>query len=373
MAYSAFMSYSHAADGKLAPALHSALHAFARPWYRLRALHIFRDQTNLPVTPRLWSGIKAALDESSYFILLASLQAAASIWVRQEIEYWLRARPPDRILIALTDGTLEWDRSAGAFSADRTTALPEPLLRAFAEEPLYLDLRWARADADLSLREPKFRDAVAELAATLHGRSKDELVGEDVRQHRRTQIVAWSAIAALTVLTLSSAIAAYLAVQQRDIAIQQSRVALARQLAAQSNAIRAQFPDQLPLAVLLAVESAGLHRSFEGNQALRAGLALLPKTTHSYPYENHGGGERIRALAFSPDGNFLAAARDDGTAELLDLRQPKARTPLSPAEKPATVVQLTAAAGRRSVRGPDGDDFPRLQSGRPAPRDGQQR
>ena len=35
-AYTAFISYSHAADGKLAPALQLALHRFARPWYRLR-------------------------------------------------------------------------------------------------------------------------------------------------------------------------------------------------------------------------------------------------------------------------------------------------------------------------------------------------
>ena len=51
MVYNAFISYSHAADGTLAPALQSALHRFAKPWYKLRALHIFRDQTNLAVNP----------------------------------------------------------------------------------------------------------------------------------------------------------------------------------------------------------------------------------------------------------------------------------------------------------------------------------
>jgi hypothetical protein len=33
--YKAFISYSHAADGKLAPALQTALHNFTKPWYRL--------------------------------------------------------------------------------------------------------------------------------------------------------------------------------------------------------------------------------------------------------------------------------------------------------------------------------------------------
>ena len=51
MTYKGFVSYSHAADGQLAPVLQSALHRFAKPWYRLRALHVFRDETNLSVNP----------------------------------------------------------------------------------------------------------------------------------------------------------------------------------------------------------------------------------------------------------------------------------------------------------------------------------
>lgn len=31
-AYDAFISYSHALDGRLAPALQSALHRFTKPW-----------------------------------------------------------------------------------------------------------------------------------------------------------------------------------------------------------------------------------------------------------------------------------------------------------------------------------------------------
>lgn len=68
--YNAFISYNHIADGTLAAALQSALRTFAKPWYKLRALHIFRDQTNLAVNPALWSSIRAALDQSSFFILL---------------------------------------------------------------------------------------------------------------------------------------------------------------------------------------------------------------------------------------------------------------------------------------------------------------
>ena len=47
MLYDAFLSYSHAADGKLAPSLQSGLQQFAKPWNRLRAIRVFRDKTGV--------------------------------------------------------------------------------------------------------------------------------------------------------------------------------------------------------------------------------------------------------------------------------------------------------------------------------------
>lgn len=88
MIYKAFISYSHAADGKLAPAIQSALQSFAKPWYRLRTFRVFRDKTTLAMTPQLWPSIQAALDESEFFLLLASVESRRSIWVEREIEYW---------------------------------------------------------------------------------------------------------------------------------------------------------------------------------------------------------------------------------------------------------------------------------------------
>ena len=84
MIYKAFISYSHAADGRLAPALQTALHRFAKPWYRLRAVRVFRDKTPLAATPALWPSIEKALAQSDYVILLASPEAAASEWVQRE-------------------------------------------------------------------------------------------------------------------------------------------------------------------------------------------------------------------------------------------------------------------------------------------------
>jgi hypothetical protein len=83
--YNAFISYSHAADGKLAPAVQSALHQLAKPWYNMRALRVFRDKISLSANPDLWNAMEKALSVSEWFLLMASPTAAQSPWVRREI------------------------------------------------------------------------------------------------------------------------------------------------------------------------------------------------------------------------------------------------------------------------------------------------
>jgi len=65
LGYDAFISYSHALDGALAPALQTGLERFAKPWYRSRALRVFRDTASLSANPDLWSSIEKALDASA--------------------------------------------------------------------------------------------------------------------------------------------------------------------------------------------------------------------------------------------------------------------------------------------------------------------
>ena len=215
MSFDGFISYSHAADGRLAPAVQHGLHHLAKPWHRRRALWIFRDQTGLSVTPALWSSIQRALDGSEWFVLLASPEAARSPWVNREIEHWIATKPAGRILPVVTDGKWQWDTARGDLTAD-STAVPDALRGAFAEEPLYLDLRWARDERLLSLQHAPFREAIAQLAAPMHGVSKDELEGEDVRQHRRAHRLRRVAVAALAVLTVLASMAGLLAQHNAD-------------------------------------------------------------------------------------------------------------------------------------------------------------
>jgi len=215
MPFDGFISYSHAADGRLAPAVQRGLHRLAKPWHRRRALWIFRDQTGLAVTPTLWGSIQEAMDGSKHFVLLASEEAARSPWVNREIEHWVATKSPSLILPVVTDGEWRWDPDALDFTAD-STAVPAALRGVFTEEPLYLDLRWARKDVHLSLRHTRFRDAIAQLAAPMHGVSKDELEGEDVRYHRRARRLSAVAAAMLVLLTLAASLSGVLATRNAD-------------------------------------------------------------------------------------------------------------------------------------------------------------
>ena len=216
MSYDAFISYSHSADDRIAPALQRGLHRFAKPLWQRRAVHVFRDETNLTVDPDLFGKITDTLDQASHFILLASPAAAQSKWVAREVAHWLDHRDAERLLIVVTDGDVEWDDAAADFDWTRTTALPEVLRGAFEREPLFLDLRWTReaqwADGEQDFsRDPRFLDCVARLSARLRGMSLDEISGEDVRQHRRTRRIAAAAVALIVAGAAAAGVGAWFA------------------------------------------------------------------------------------------------------------------------------------------------------------------
>src|SRR5262249_21786067 len=82
-------------------------------------------------------------------------------------------------------------------------------------------------------------------------------------------------------------------------------------LAAQSELVRSQRADLLPLSVLLAVESLQRFPSEEAERALRGGLALLPRPVARMTHERE-----VRDIAFGPDGKYVATACADKFARV---------------------------------------------------------
>jgi WD40 repeat protein len=210
--YKAFISYSRAADSMLAPEIKSALQKFAKPWYKLRAIHVFCDQTNLTANPDLWASIEKHLGDSEYFIYLASPQAAQSKWVKKEIQYFHSRGRADKIIIVLTDGKLAWNDDAADFDWPGTDALPDFKEALFKHEPTWLDMVWIRKE-QLSFRDPRFLDAAANLSSTLRNIDKDILIGKDVEEHKKAKRFRMLSVSGLIFLAIFLLAAAFLAVR----------------------------------------------------------------------------------------------------------------------------------------------------------------
>lgn len=308
--YKAFISYSHAADSKLAPVIQSAVQNFAKPWYKVRSYKVFRDETNLSVSPALWTSILNALAASEYFILFASPEAANSKWVRKEVDFWVLNRQIEKLLIVQTAGEIFWDEAESDFDWSSTTALPENLRKKFSVEPLYLDLRWVKGvDEQLSLRHSGFRQAVLKLVATLSGRDMSELDSKEVRQYKKNRRVAWLASIMLLVLTLLAVSAAYLFLQQKKEAEHQARIANSQRLAAQSQAL---LPTQLDLSMLLGVEAFKTEDTFESRNSILEALSAQPLLSAFLAGRN----KIVSGPHFSPDGRRLIVVNDDGSISI---------------------------------------------------------
>ena len=227
--YDAFISYSHKHDAMLGPALQANLERFAKPWYRMRALRIFRDTANLAANPALWQSIEDALRSSEWFLLLASADAAESEWVDREVQWWLTHRSPDRLLVVGSGSGLAWDKQKQDWTAD--APVPPALSGAFTSEPLWVDL----SDIQLDSRKPIIpADRVAAVAAPIRGVEKDRLVGEHLEHHRRAMHLAGGAVAVLAMLTALAITASFIAYGERNTAIQQRDQAIANQVAVEA-------------------------------------------------------------------------------------------------------------------------------------------
>ncbi len=321
-----FISYSHKRDIELAQALQRGLHQLARPWTRRPVLSVFRDTTSLSANHDLWSSILKELEQTRYFIYLASPEAAQSRWVRKEIQFWLDNRPLDRFLIAVSSGKVVWDQEAGDFDWERTDALPDLLRGQFTTEPLWVDLTRIREGSKYSLRQAEFRDAVGTLAAPLHGVGKDALDSEDIRQHRLSARLRRGAISGLVVLLVTALAAGGLALQQRNEALNRARTSASQALAARALETLDADPRK---AAQFALYAEKVKPTADSAQALAATVAANSHVErHLKPGSDKVSafiGSRSRPpaqVAISRDGGILAyyAASGSDRVHIYDIR-----------------------------------------------------
>jgi WD40 repeat protein len=308
--YDVFISYSQHLDREVASAFQQGMENFGRPWYRPVQLRVFRDMTHLSASRNLRNDIERALARSHWLIVMASPRAAASPWVRAEIDWWVADNRGERMLFAWTDGALEWSQAEDNFDWSQTDALPrEQMERALAATPgcpRWVDLRWLRAQIDeqgsVPVDDPRLVAAVAEFIAPIRGRSKSELIGHHLLLRRRRNWLVAATVCVLCVLLAAATVLGLVADRQRAVATERQRVAASRQLVAEAASIQDTRPD---LARQLLVQAYRLSHTEQVMGALLSS-ASLPRLVHTDGI--------ARAVAVSPRGRLMAVASGDGTA-----------------------------------------------------------
>ena len=336
MEYHAFLSYAHS-DQQVAAAIQKGLQQIGRRLGQRRALRVFRDSTDLEANPDLWAKITAAIDSSDYLIVLLSPRAAASRWVNKEVSYWLEHRGREHLMLVLAEGQLHWDEAEARFDEERSDAalpvLKEP--RVLPAEPLYIDVSDDGPSWDV--RSPTFRDKVTALAAPIHGKPKDELAGDDLRERKRFRRLRAAAIAALAVLTVIAVVAASIAIVKTREAQREARDSLAARLDTEAAAlfsgaiagsdIRA-LADTLAAQRIRSDPTASRGAFYTATTALNATRVIMPTPAP------------VHSVAFSPDGHTLASSSADADIRLWDLTDPA--HPGQPPRRHTEVVESVA-------------------------------
>lgn len=307
--FDAFISYSRGASGELAAGLQNGLERYARPWNRLRASRVFRDDSNLSANPGLWTAIRQGLESSRWLILIATPEAAASPYVDREVSWWIQEKGLDSILVVLAGGELRWKDPGRGFVPSPHLAVPPSLVDAYEEEPRWVDMSWF--DGAQGRDDPRFQTAVADLASAIRGVDRDTLVADNMREAKKLRRITRSGVSALATLLVISVGAGILAVQQRveatdqrNAAVAQADVATARQLAAESRNLTSRDMTQ---ALRAAVSGYVLNPDNQTTSALHDAVAANPQLLVARDV-----GAKVTATAGTDDGRTVVVGTEDG-------------------------------------------------------------
>src|SRR5947209_2794507 len=269
----------------------------------LRALRVYAPDDD--------SDSAGTLDRSRYVIAVLSPAAASSARVDSQLAHWLQRQQLDRLLLVLADGRLSWDAERRRFDPDSSDAAPVALTEpgCLPAEPFYVDVS---GDAPWDPGEPVFRDKVTSLAAPVHGKPKDQLAGDDVRDQRRFRRLRAAAAIGMALLLVASVIAGITALHKRRDAVAARDRATAQRLDVEAH------------GMLAGTRPGGDARAF---QALLAAHALAPgddgpllhaAAVRATTEKIIPTGAKVSDVVVSPNGGRIASAGVDGWVRLWD-------------------------------------------------------
>ena len=177
------------------------------------------------------------------------------------------------------------------------------------DEPFYIDVS---GDAPWDPGAPAFRDKVTSLAAPVHGKPKDQLAGDDIREQRRFHRLRAAAALGMAVLLVASVIAGITALHKR------------RDADAARDRATAQRLDVEAHGMLAGTRPGGDARAFQELLAAHAiapgddGPLLHAAAVRATTAKIIPTGAKVTDVVVSPDGLRIASAEVDGWVRLWD-------------------------------------------------------
>lgn len=201
--YNAFISYRHTPkDSKVAQEIQKQLERFKIPKAIQKSTkikkidRIFRDKEELPITSNLNETIEHALNHSDFLIIVCSHEMLESIWVKREIDFFLKTHTKKQILTVIADGEpvdvlpeiLKTDEIQVTMDDGTSEIVSIPA------EPLSCDYR-------LPFNKAR-KEELPRLAAALIGCSYDGL-RQRQRQYKRRRTIAAGTAAGIALTSLA--------------------------------------------------------------------------------------------------------------------------------------------------------------------------
>jgi hypothetical protein len=205
--YWAFISYSHR-DEAWARWLHAALETYRIPKKLVgrpagfgsetvpeRVYPVFRDRDEMAGSFDLNEGIKLALEQSRYLVVICSPHAAASMHVRSEVETFEAFDREDRVICLIVDGEPNASDKPHSASQEclpgpvRTRKNPDGTLS--PADPLAADVRKGK-DGKVN--------AKLKILATILGVGFDDLKQREMRRRFKSRLLLVGAVAGLSLL-----------------------------------------------------------------------------------------------------------------------------------------------------------------------------
>jgi WD40 repeat protein len=351
-----FISYARG-DLEFVRELHAALVSHDKD--------IWVDWEDIPITAEWLAEVFQGIESSDNFLFVITPDSLASDVCAQELAHAVEKNK--RLVPVLRRDAAPGTTMPPALAARNWTFFrPDDDFPAAVEalvEALDTDLDWVRAHTRLLGRSLEWEKRDRDASFLLRGRDLDDaeqwtaarsaerepqptalqleyVLASRSAATRRQRITVGAALVAV-VVAASLAVLAWLqrneAVEQQAVAERQARLALSRQLAAQSEAALAQDPEQ---SVVLAARAATTAATDEARDQLRRALrgSRLRSVIDA--------GEPLRGAALDGEGRLVAAALESGGVGVWNLRTGRRLTTLRSAAQPARSASLSRDGSR---------------------------